>query len=993
MEIPDELNALLAAMKLSGKEPAWKFSASTDQVTVQLTWTKAKKQEASSSKSKPALKKSKPPSTRRRDAKRYDQWMANKTAVVPATQINKPPAGKRSRIDFDEGFDINDPDLLCTPPVINADSKEAIQTAMLAARPDTPYQQQQRSRSKMKAKRQTDTGLKKSVAGVLEWTVIRKAKDYGQNVTLFCNVSNCCPQYSGWDRWTPEQNTLFIDIKTGRPNRKYDGMIVSGGYTLIIQNLTKQDLNISYSCVYGGTLGERKLLLEQDAFTFPIEEVPLLSGAYFLKDPSDIECKEGEEAIFTFQICSDSPSVILLKDGKDITGNDNYKMSSEGTHHELKLMNTKYTDAGEYSVQVGQSYRKVLLNIKAYFLKDPSDIECKEGEEAIFTFQICSNSPSVILLKDGKDITGNDNYKMSSEGTNHELKLMNTKYTDAGEYSVQVGQSYRKVLLNIKAYFLKDPSDIECKEGEEAIFTFQICSNSPSVILLKDGKDITGNDNYKMSSEGTHHELKLMNTKYTDAGEYSVQVGQSYRKVRLNIKVEEEKIQLEKRIQKAVNLEQEVKEIVSNQDHPSKRSPKGTKDKTNMINPSKVHSLLADKENNRIISADENNDNELATEYTKHTSDVSNNKVNATDTVNVSAHKTNYEIFEEREEREMKKVEQMPDTLEKQNSENSNKSDQITAAISEHMDDILFYVKNKEHKMTSEDAIYLLVVDITDDIEAVQHSKEFNIDSSGEYIDFWLDSIHCFRTDRVYHVDVQNITAHLCPPVIVVCTGIDKITDIEPKWLVDCFRCIMCDDNKKKCIPEDLYELKYRGILSVHLMNKLFSKVPDLRFGDYEPHILDVMEKFDIIVERESTKSYYLPCMIDRSNTVEEIMKGFHLENFHCSPWNALSLQIWESKPVGDDIYQNIIEELCYKIEELKGEFHKLDYKIKAKCSNGDPSISGGRISYEDLTIICKDGEYVCEEHGNRHSKDEIENTWLKHNPTVSFFTFYHRSK
>ncbi|CAG2237395.1 ARHGEF30 [Mytilus edulis] len=907
MEIPDELNALLAAMKLSGKEPAWKFSASTDQVTVQLTWTKAKKQEASSSKSKPALKKSKPPSTRRRDAKRYDQWMANKTAVVPATQINKPPAGKRSRIDFDEGFDINDPDLLCTPPVINADSKEAIQTAMLAARPDTPYQQQQRSRSKMKAKRQTDTGLKKSVAGVLEWTVIRKAKDYGQNVTLFCNVSNCCPQYSGWDRWTPEQNTLFIDIKTGRPNRKYDGMIVSGGYTLIIQNLTKQDLNISYSCVYGGTLGERKLLLEQDAFTFPIEEVPLLSGAYFLKDPSDIECKEGEEAIFTFQICSDSPSVILLKDGKDITGNDNYKMSSEGTHHELKLMNTKYTDAGEYSVQVGQSYRKVLLNIKAYFLKDPSDIECKEGEEAIFTFQICSNSPSVILLKDGKDITGNDNYKMSSEGT--------------------------------------------------------------------------------------HHELKLMNTKYTDAGEYSVQVGQSYRKVRLNIKVEEEKIQLEKRIQKAVNLEQEVKEIVSNQDHPSKRSPKGTKDKTNMINPSKVHSLLADKENNRIISADENNDNELATEYTKHTSDVSNNKVNATDTVNVSAHKTNYEIFEEREEREMKKVEQMPDTLEKQNSENSNKSDQITAAISEHMDDILFYVKNKEHKMTSEDAIYLLVVDITDDIEAVQHSKEFNIDSSGEYIDFWLDSIHCFRTDRVYHVDVQNITAHLCPPVIVVCTGIDKITDIEPKWLVDCFRCIMCDDNKKKCIPEDLYELKYRGILSVHLMNKLFSKVPDLRFGDYEPHILDVMEKFDIIVERESTKSYYLPCMIDRSNTVEEIMKGFHLENFHCSPWNALSLQIWESKPVGDDIYQNIIEELCYKIEELKGEFHKLDYKIKAKCSNGDPSISGGRISYEDLTIICKDGEYVCEEHGNRHSKDEIENTWLKHNPTVSFFTFYHRSK
>lgn len=95
-------------------------------------------------------------------------------------------------------------------------------------------------------------------------------------------------------------------------------------------------------------------------------------------------------------------------------------------------------------------YLNSIFVFTAYFLKDPTDIECKEGEEAIFTFQICSNNPSVILFKDGKDITGNDNYKISSEGTHHELKLMDTKYTDAGEYIVQVGQSYRKFLLNIK---------------------------------------------------------------------------------------------------------------------------------------------------------------------------------------------------------------------------------------------------------------------------------------------------------------------------------------------------------------------------------------------------------------------------------------------------------------------------------------------------------------------------------------------------------------
>ncbi|CAG2185155.1 unnamed protein product [Mytilus edulis] len=219
MEIPDELNALLAAMKLTGKEPAWKFSASTDQVTVQLTWTKAKEQEVPSSKAKPALK-SKPPSTRRRDAKRYDQWVQAKSSaatsaeviphttkvdqnqqteaktaregsreIVPTKYQGEPEGiiiktdtvispynprkachrqyylqptkdrGKRCRIDYDEGFDLDDPELLRTTPPHTSPllmpSPEAVTTAlMILERPDTPYHT---PRNKVKAKRSTES--------------------------------------------------------------------------------------------------------------------------------------------------------------------------------------------------------------------------------------------------------------------------------------------------------------------------------------------------------------------------------------------------------------------------------------------------------------------------------------------------------------------------------------------------------------------------------------------------------------------------------------------------------------------------------------------------------------------------------------------------------------------------------------------------------------------------------------------------------------------
>ncbi|XP_076116608.1 uncharacterized protein LOC143084077 [Mytilus galloprovincialis] len=106
------------------------------------------------------------------------------------------------------------------------------------------------------------------VQGNLEWKVLKKITEYGQNVTLVCNVSNCCPKTTGWDKYTPQQRTIIIDLKTWRPTTKYDGHILTDGYTLVIQNLTKQDLNISYSCVYGSSLGDKKYLLEENVFDY-----------------------------------------------------------------------------------------------------------------------------------------------------------------------------------------------------------------------------------------------------------------------------------------------------------------------------------------------------------------------------------------------------------------------------------------------------------------------------------------------------------------------------------------------------------------------------------------------------------------------------------------------------------------------------------------------------------------------------------------------------
>ncbi|CAG2225824.1 unnamed protein product [Mytilus edulis] len=106
------------------------------------------------------------------------------------------------------------------------------------------------------------------IQGIRDWRIVGKVTDYGQNVTLFCNVPNCCPETSGWYKWTSKHDKLLIDIKSGYLSHKYGGKVSKDGFTLVIQNLTTNDLNVWYSCIYNSRIGERKYLQEEDVFVF-----------------------------------------------------------------------------------------------------------------------------------------------------------------------------------------------------------------------------------------------------------------------------------------------------------------------------------------------------------------------------------------------------------------------------------------------------------------------------------------------------------------------------------------------------------------------------------------------------------------------------------------------------------------------------------------------------------------------------------------------------
>lgn len=102
----------------------------------------------------------------------------------------------------------------------------------------------------------------------LRWEVEHKVSDYGQNLILLCRVSNCCLKDAGWYLWTPTKRTIFKDVKTARLSAppKYSGYVRTYGFTLIINNLSQADMNVSYSCDYGLQLGDNIVLHKDDVF-------------------------------------------------------------------------------------------------------------------------------------------------------------------------------------------------------------------------------------------------------------------------------------------------------------------------------------------------------------------------------------------------------------------------------------------------------------------------------------------------------------------------------------------------------------------------------------------------------------------------------------------------------------------------------------------------------------------------------------------------------
>ena len=186
--------------------------------------------------------------------------------------------------------------------------------------------------------------------------------------------------------------------------------------------------------------------------------------------PEDATVAQGSTATFTVGVTGTAPiSYQWRRNGEDLSG------ATNGT---LTLANVQTTQAGDYSVMVSNYLDSVTSSnalltvfIPVSILAQPTNLTVIEGQDATFSVTADGTAPlSYQWRYNGANIAG---------ATNSALILTGVQTSQAGDYSVVVGNSWNSVTSAVaqltvfasQVTIVTPPADVVVAEGEDAVFS------------------------------------------------------------------------------------------------------------------------------------------------------------------------------------------------------------------------------------------------------------------------------------------------------------------------------------------------------------------------------------------------------------------------------------------------------------------------------------------------------------------------------------------
>ena len=305
-------------------------------------------------------------------------------------------------------------------------------------------------------------------------------------------------------------------------------------------------------------------ILEAENDSGPIEKEDGFAPK-FIKQLLDQAAVCGTPAALSVEVDGKpDPDVSWTVDDEEIFEDEGIAFTQDGQVHSLVFKETVEEDEGVYKCiarnshgEVESSAKFVITDeaVKPEFVQVLKHVEVKEMCEARFQVEVAGSPiPDVTWLKRKVVLVESDKYKITRDGLNVTLIILDCSKDDVGVYQAVAENSAGKVSCNAQLTVVKSieppsietakdlPSKFTLKSGEKFFLEFAINGEVTEKYWMCNGKELEENDRMKIKYEKDKVTFVIEFVEESDGGVYefvaSNSSGKAVNTITLNVEGE-----------------------------------------------------------------------------------------------------------------------------------------------------------------------------------------------------------------------------------------------------------------------------------------------------------------------------------------------------------------------------------------------------------------------------------------------------------------------
>ncbi|XP_059391295.1 obscurin-like [Carassius carassius] len=298
---------------------------------------------------------------------------------------------------------------------------------------------------------------------------------------------------------------------------KYQIKQVGSVFELKITDVKPEDAGV-YSCDCG---------FNKTSSTITVNALPVV----FIHELQNLECVEGGSATLSCELSKPGVPVQWKKGSHVIQSEGKYIIRQIASKVELKITDLKPEDEGDYTCVCGDKATTANMKIKAHpvqFTEVLPNQACDEGGSVTLRCELSKPGVPVVWRKGTQVIHSGGKCLIKQVGAMAELKIIDVKPEDAGDYVCDCGDSMTTANVKVNALpatFTQELKNQTAIEGESIIFHCELSKPGVPVVWRKGTQVINSGGKYLIKQVGSTVELKITNVKPEDAGDYVCDCG------------------------------------------------------------------------------------------------------------------------------------------------------------------------------------------------------------------------------------------------------------------------------------------------------------------------------------------------------------------------------------------------------------------------------------------------------------------------------------